>query len=226
MARKSKKNPNYRTKEIMAKDLAVVLNADLSRGTKYAVCRQIASEWTELNGKYKGCRFWSSKAFELWEANPKAKCFRHEHAVPKKVVVELLLSFDKPDAGFIYRVCEAFLIGVVVTLEEEKALNARFNSTMPSEFGETNNPSNLDPLLRYKQCGIEVIGVTWPGSSPEPLKGVRPPPPDQATPAQPSSPSSPAPPREPSGASVQTGRALAPASSPSASADPASPAAG
>lgn len=176
MARKSKKNANYRTKEVMARDLAVVLSADLSRGTRYSVCRQIASEWTELDGKYKGCRFWSKKAFELWEANPKAKCFRHEHAVPKKVVIELLLALDKPDAGFIYRVCEAFLIGVVVTMEEEKVLNARFNSAMPPEFSETNNPASLDPLLRYKQCGIEVIGVCWPGTMADPVEEGRWPP--------------------------------------------------
>lgn len=158
MGRKAKTNPNYRSKETMAHDLAVVLNADVSAGTKYGVCIQIAWEWTELSGKYKGCVFWSKKAYELWQANPGARQFRHEHAVPKKVVIDILLKLERPEEALLYQVCDAFLIGIVVTVEEDKLPNSRFQSTMPPEFGS----AGLDPLLRYKQCGIEVVQVSWP----------------------------------------------------------------
>jgi hypothetical protein len=160
MGRKSKKNRAYRTKEELVKDVTTVLNAPLTYGTKFFVCKQAASEWTEHSGKYKDCPLWSKKAFEAYQANSKVKDLRHEHAVPKKVVIDVLLNLQNPsedDVSLWFK----FLIGVVVTLEEDRVLNSRFKSSMPSDFLDEGS-SCLDPLLRYKKCGIEVVGLEWP----------------------------------------------------------------
>ena len=160
MGRKSKKNPAYRTKDQLVDDVTIVLNAPLTYGTKYVVCKQAASEWTEHDGKYKGCCLWSKKALEQYKATFNVKNLRHEHAVPKKVVLAALLNLQNPtktDVALWFK----FLIAVVVTLEEDKLLNSRFKSSMPPEFYDADSPSSLDMLLRYKQCGIEVMEVKW-----------------------------------------------------------------
>jgi hypothetical protein len=160
MGRKSIKHPAYRTKEQIVQDVTTVLNAPLTYGTKSAVCRHAASEWTEHSGKYEGCPLWSKKAYEQFAADGTVKNLRHEHAVPKKVVVGALLNLKnltEKDVDLWFK----FLIGVVVTKEEDKLLNSRFKSSMPPEFYDENGPSSLDRLLRYKHCGIEVIGMEW-----------------------------------------------------------------
>jgi hypothetical protein len=157
---KAKKNPAYRTKEQLVQDVTTVLNAALTYGTKKVVCRQAASEWTEHSGKYRGCPYWSTKALEQYKTTSKVRGLRHEHAVPKKVVVTALLNLKNPttqDVDLWFK----FLVGVVVTLEEDKLLNLQFKSSMPPEFSDASSPSSLDPLLRYKKCGIEVVSVEW-----------------------------------------------------------------
>jgi hypothetical protein len=76
------------------------------------------------------------------------KNLRHEHAVPKKVVVGTLLKLKNPtekDVDLWFK----FLIGVV-TKEEDKLLKSRFKSSMPPEFYNASSPSWLDMLIRYK----------------------------------------------------------------------------
>ncbi len=143
MARKSKKNPAYRTKEDMVKDIAFILNAPLTYGTKQVVCRQAAWEWTEFDGKYEGCPLWSKKAAERYAANPDTKLI-HEHAVPKKVVADLLLSLESPSEALVRTALKKLLIAVVVTPEEDAILNQYFKSSMPPEFHDATSPSELD----------------------------------------------------------------------------------
>jgi len=160
MPRLSKKNPAYRTKDQLVEDVTFVLNSPLSHGTKYVVCKQAASAWTEHEGKYKGCGLWSKKAFEQYTATASVKNLRHEHAVPKKVVLATLLRLQKPTKADVALWFE-FLVAVVVTVKEDRQLNSRFESSMPSEFYDPASPSALDTLLRYKQCGIEALEVKW-----------------------------------------------------------------
>ena len=108
------------------KDVTFVPNSPLTYGTKVVVCRQAASAWTEFDGKYRGCPYWSTKAMELSTINPKTKELRHEHAVPKKLFLDLLLKLKNPTAEDVERFFKAMLIGVVVTLEEERLLNSRY----------------------------------------------------------------------------------------------------
>jgi hypothetical protein len=157
---KAKNNPAYRTQEQLVHDVTVILNTPVTYGTKKVVCWQAASEWTEHSGKYEGCPLWSKKAFDQYQANSEEKGLRHEHAVPKKVLVGELLGLQNPtekDVGILF----LFLIGVVVTVEENKILDSRFQCSMPQEFYDKKSSAFFDVLLRYKNCGIEVGKVDW-----------------------------------------------------------------
>jgi hypothetical protein len=156
MARVSKKHLRYRSKDEIVRDVAFVLNASLSYGTKWAVLRDVAWVWTEFHGKYKGCPYWTKMAIMQHGLDPRAD-FRHEHAVPKAVVMRMLLDLKASTAEQVRNICEKFFIGVVVTVQENEVLNAEYGQLMPPEFFDPNSSSYQDPWLRYKKYGIEVV---------------------------------------------------------------------
>ena len=170
MARVSKKHPRYRSKAEIVRDLTFVLRAPLTYGTKWAVFRDIAWVWTEYHGKYKGCPYWTKMALMQSQLNPKA-ALRHEHAVPKSVVIKMLFDLQEPTEQRVREICERFLIGVVVTREEDDVLNMEFGRSMPPEFSDTASPSYLDAWLRYKKYNIEVVECDPPGrANPSPRR--------------------------------------------------------
>jgi hypothetical protein len=150
------RHPAYRTKDQMVLDVAYVLAAPLSRGTKQAVLQNVAWAWTEFHGKYKGCPFWTRGALAWCESDPRAK-LRHEHAVPKAVVLEMLFKLEGPASDSVRHILESFLLGVVVTPDEDRLLNARFRKSMPQAFADATSTDFHNPWLRYKQVGIEVV---------------------------------------------------------------------
>ncbi len=65
MGRISENSLRYRKKEKMVSDVVFVLNTpddQLSYAAKYSVLKQVTWAWTEYNGKYEGCEYWSVKA--------------------------------------------------------------------------------------------------------------------------------------------------------------------
>lgn len=148
MARISEKNLRFRSKETICHDLAQVLNADFSYGTKFAVVSEITWVWSEFDGKHQGCKYWSSAALQSGLPN---KHLVHEHIVPKKVIVDSLMNEVERTPEKIYEFLERFCIGVVVTKDEDISLNrAGLRSTMPKDWeGE-------DPWARYTAVGIQV----------------------------------------------------------------------
>jgi len=150
------KSKNHRTKEEMAKDVLAALNAPMSYRAKEVVLSDVFSAWTEFEGKYKGCSYWSEGAWQLrYECNWK-KNVRHEHGIPKKVLKKQLLSLENPTEEKVADYLDCFLIGVVVTIEEDKSLNERFKSEMPQAFWKKGQEYYLDVFARYKLCGIKV----------------------------------------------------------------------
>src|SRR5258707_659741 len=132
----SRQSKTRRTKEQMAKDVLIALSAPMSYRAKEVVLLDVFSAWTESEGKYKGCPYWSEGAWELrYEWNLK-KNVRHEHGVPKKVLKEVLFDLEKLTEEMVAGILECFLIGVVVTVEEDKKLNKHFKSEMPEAFWE------------------------------------------------------------------------------------------
>jgi hypothetical protein len=156
-----KTNSRYRDKEALIKDLTHVLNAPLTHGTKYAVADDAAWKWTEFEGKYDGCIYWSETArvqrSHLPPREDLQKHFRHEHSVPKTVVIKMLLDLHSPTEEQVKRICEKFLIGVVVTIKENDDLNRAHRQKMPDEFFDPTSEMFHDPLLRYKVNEIRVV---------------------------------------------------------------------
>jgi hypothetical protein len=132
MPRIPKSNPRYRTKSELCGELAFVLNSNLHYGTKHAVLLEATWVWTEFEGKYEGCEHWSEAALEF---RGQPQMLIHEHVIPKKVVIELLLKLPNPTTGSVHQLLESFCKGVVITKEEDTRLNRRgLRSKMPSDW--------------------------------------------------------------------------------------------
>ena len=154
MAKISERNRRFRTKEQIADDVAYILNSPVSYGTKFAVLAEITWVWTEFFGKYTGCPYWSGQALMLPSKGLEKAC-THEHVVPKQVVIDRLFALQAPTASDVYNLLDTFLIGCIVTTEEDKKLNAAgYNHKMPTEFYDPAHPGYNNPWLRYINCGI------------------------------------------------------------------------
>ena len=159
----SPKHPCFRTLEQVAEDVAYVLKAPLTEGTKFAVLNNACWAWTEFGGKYQGCPRWTKLAMlrrcVAFKNGLKRRFegLRREHAVPRSLVIELLRNLDTPTPTSVYEICNKFLHGVVVTKEEDDILNCLYRKHMPSEFFDPTSPEYHDPFLRYKRCEIEIV---------------------------------------------------------------------
>jgi len=160
MGRVSRRNPCFRTRDEIVRDVAFVLNAPLAYGTQEVVIQSACWAWTEFDGKYKGCRFWTRGAMmQFLTAAPatRHKDLRHEHAVPRKVVSRMLRDVKSITPDAVGTIFHELLHGVVVIKEEDALLNVEFRQSMPIEFFDSENSMFRDCLLRYKKCGIEVV---------------------------------------------------------------------
>jgi hypothetical protein len=172
MGRIPERNPRFRTKEEIVRDMAFVLNAPLTYGTQEAVLREACWVWTEFDGKYEGCAYWSKAAmiqkmrylkhkmdyFENPSANAKPTKVKliHEHVVPKQVICELLRKLSPATPESVRGICDKFLIGAVITCEEDARLNT-YRQSMPPEFIDSASADFQNPWLRYKRCEIEIL---------------------------------------------------------------------
>ena len=149
MARISPKNIRYRTKGEIARDVSYILSCDeLHMGTKLAVVDQVFWVWSEFDGKYKGCRYWSAKARN---SKPEKGGLIHEHMVPRKIVREKLLELTKPTPQLVEELLNKWCVGVVVTKKEDNKLNElRLGSRMPDGWDGEN------PKARYLAAGIDI----------------------------------------------------------------------
>ena len=170
MAQISKLSRRYRTKEEICQDIAFVLDAPLHYGTKFAVIADAAWVWTEFHGKYVGCQYWTGLALAVYQRDGKKAKLKHEHVVPRRVVTKMLFALDKPTPEAVREICERFLIGMVVTPEEDKVLSVYFSKDMPPEFYDPSSPDYLDPWLRYRRHPeIRFTEVHRPSTGDEPL---------------------------------------------------------
>lgn len=164
MAHISERSPRYRTREQIAEDVAFILKAPVRYGTKYAVLSEVMWVWTEFCGKYRGCRYWSKTALMVYQRDRNKAKLKHEHVVPKKVVIEMLFALDQPTPENVRSILDTFLIGVVLTPEEDAVLNVEFGSKMPPEFYDPSSPDFHNPWLRYTrypELGLEVVEPTF-----------------------------------------------------------------
>lgn len=162
MAQLSQSHVRYRTRRQMAEDVALALNSPMSHGGKHSVLAEVMWSWTEIDGKYDGCRYWSSLARLEHADNPSnlGRRLRHDHIVPKRVILGELFALEKPTPSVVHDLLEKVLFGCVITKEEDNVLSVRYRASMPPEFGDPSSPEFRDPWLRYRRCGIDVHDLT------------------------------------------------------------------
>jgi hypothetical protein len=148
MGRVSEKNSCFRTKRQICEDITFVLNAPMSWGSQHAVIAQALWVWSEFDGKYHGCRYWSQSA---WSNRQTIKGLRHDHAVPKKLLIGRMKELRTvATVELVQDVLERNCIGVVVTLDEDRLLSrSGLQASMPPN-------SDDDPFSRYRAAGITI----------------------------------------------------------------------
>lgn len=147
MPRIANKNPRFRTKVELCRDIAFVLNSPVKYGTKYAVLVDATWTWTEFEGKYVGCEHWSEAA---WKIQGQQNLLVHEHVMPKSLVIQRLLDLS-PNAteDSVNQLLTAYCKGAVITREEDARLNGHgLRAKMPHDWDEK------DVWARYKFAGI------------------------------------------------------------------------
>ncbi len=75
------------------------------------------------------------------------------------------MKLENPTRDIVKRIMELLLIGVVVTLEEDKALNKKYRRKMPPEFDVSANIEKLDRGLDTKN-----VGSKWNSHRPAPSR--------------------------------------------------------
>lgn len=154
----TKQEKPSRSKDVIAHDVALVLNADLHPKTKRIVVKNAAWAWTTMSGKYEGCRYWTRAALDQFQSAPKkrrAKGLNHEHVVPIEALYQILIAMPEPTKDSVYYCLERCLQGVIVTKAEHVRLNQEFKDAMPEGFDYRTNSISI--RARYKLCGIEII---------------------------------------------------------------------
>jgi hypothetical protein len=120
--------------------------------------------------KYKGCPYWSSGAVTQLKNNIKRNekniyhNLRHEHSVPKKIIVNRIMTSDK-SASSIFNLLDWFAHSVIVSLEEDQGLNDKgLRSGFPVGNELLNNNKAENVFQRYIAADIKVykIGIVDP----------------------------------------------------------------
>lgn len=154
-----KSDKRFRTREQIAVDLATILNADVTYGTKWSVIDNALWSWTEFDGKFIGCPRWTlmaiSRYVEFGGKRGWKKHLRHEHVVPRSIVSQLLLALPEHAPTSVFELFSQLVVGCIVDRDEDMLLN-RYRSSMPAEFDDPGSSGYRNPWLRYEQCGIAV----------------------------------------------------------------------
>jgi len=111
--------------------------------------------------KYDGQPLWSDGALiqrlkNIQEKRPFNEELRHEHCVPRKIILDKLNSLKSKSADEIFKILDKFCHAVIVSKDEDKRLN-KYRSKMPSILTEERTVENV--FSRYINLGIEVRDV-------------------------------------------------------------------
>ncbi len=142
----------------LTRDAMIAIGSLLSYGSQYALLDNVCWTLSELDGKHAGCRFWSSQALD------QRTDLRHVHSVSRRLLITMLPEVSAPTEENVRRVLD-LCVGVVVTAEEDRALNAAgMRSRMPEGW------DGRDVFARYRAVRIEVVDTlsVTAGPSPDP----------------------------------------------------------
>jgi hypothetical protein len=154
MAEGRKRRPKT-TRDEIAQAFARVLSLQLQECIQYELLDRLIWMWTEVDGKYDGCRYWSSgaravrKALRGWK---RQVC--HDHVIPRSMLIPMLRQ-TTPETSSIARLLESSAIGCVILREEHDGLKkAGLGSSVPADAAG-------DVWARYKAVSILVDPPAW-----------------------------------------------------------------
>lgn len=113
-------------------------------------------KYSEAFGKFKGCPFWSEKAYKLFITNNSSsvgklgKYLRHEHTYPQRLLIEKLWKIKKPNKKIVRELYDKFAVATVITKEENDKLNSKEIGLRVATIDENNI------WLRYNNSKIKI----------------------------------------------------------------------
>tara|TARA_Y100000389_G_C17346284_1_gene456010 strand:+ start:154 stop:756 length:603 start_codon:yes stop_codon:yes gene_type:complete len=113
-------------------------------------------KYSEAYGKFKGCPFWSVKAYNLFFKQKSSsvgvlgKYLRHEHTFPQRLLIEKMWSLKDPTKKNIRELYDKFAVAAVVTKDENDKLNSKDVGLRVSTIDENNI------WLRYNNSKIKI----------------------------------------------------------------------
>lgn len=102
--------------------------------------------------KYVGQPYWTKAAIEHYKSNG-IKGLRHEHAVPRKLIIKLLEVCNKSQEE-IFSILDNLVHAVIVTKEEATLLDQKYKASTPSDITISNEINNV--FSRYIAMNIKV----------------------------------------------------------------------
>ena len=113
-------------------------------------------KYSEAFGKFKGCPFWSVKAYNFYNSQKSkstavsAKNLRHEHTFPQILLIKKMWKLKNPTIQKIRELYNEYAVATVVTKEE----NLKLNSSVVGLRSETIDENNI--WLRYNNDRIKI----------------------------------------------------------------------
>lgn len=143
-----RKNP--RSYRHLVKDMVIVLKAPLHPETKITFIHSLLWGWSEKNGKYAGLRC-SMAALKHYRSKG-IKDLRHDHAVPRNLIVKMLLNLKgRITPGRVRKILKKYCGAVIITKKDDIKLNKMgLRQKMPGDW------NGRELLARYKAASIRI----------------------------------------------------------------------
>ncbi len=139
----------HRSETDLAQDMALVLTSKFKLKTKMGFINSILWGWSERFGKYKGlpCSEAAMKEFKQHGS----KNLRHDHMVPRNLLVKMCLEMRNVTSSKILNLLKKFGGAAILTADEDKKLNKlKLRQKMPKSW------NHRDPYARYKAARIKL----------------------------------------------------------------------
>jgi hypothetical protein len=142
------------------------------KNTSKVIKEFVLWKWSTRHGKYKGCEYWSQKAFIQYQDGDDSN-LKHEHVIPRNTVTELLIEkYTKQEvtAEIISTELSRLCLGCVLTEDEDNLIPSHLTSKMPKNWDKN------DVWARYREAfqedGITIFKVNWKANKNKPETSV------------------------------------------------------
>jgi hypothetical protein len=120
-------------------------------------------KFSEAYGKFRGCPFWSVKAFDHFlsmkkQNKTKSECeknLRHEHVYPQILLIKKLKDLKKPSFKTLEDLFKKYAIAAVITKDENDLLNkAKLRTLTISDENIWKRYNNKDVQIKIKNNSL------------------------------------------------------------------------